>query len=518
MTTGTSVFIGLDLGTSGLKGVALDESGTVLGHGSAAYPTHRPVPHAAEQDPADWLDAAERVAAQLAGQVAATRWRAIGLSAMLPTLVTAGPGGAVLGQAITWEDSRAEYEAERLREACGGSGLYQRTGQWLDGRYLLPMFVRLAVAEPARAAATTAVLGAKDYFFGQLTGQVATDPGTAAGFGCYQLATGQWDADVLAAGSAQAAQASHAGMPGPGGSSGLAALLPPIRPTTMTAPLRPEIAARLGCAQIPVCLGAPDSVLGALGLGVDQPGQIAYVAGTSTVILGVTDRLVFDPEHRFLVTPLAEPGSWGLEMDLLATGSSLRWLADLLGEGMSEPDLIAIAAKVAPDDAPVVLPYLSPGEQGALWDPALRGTIAGLTFGHGRPQLARGLVNGILVESRRCLAVLEATAPFGRDLRVAGGSATEPSFRADLANATGRRVIMPDGRHTDYSALGAAMLAARATGTSLQVRPDTGDPDAGGALSQVHQPDPGQAEAWRRVWTSYEKTRLAITSHYRTES
>ncbi len=393
--------------------------------------------------------------------------------------------------------------------------MYRRTGQWLDGRYLLPMFLRLAAAEPARAAATAAVLGAKDYFFGQLTGEVATDPGTAAGFGCYQLATGRWDETVLAAG---AAQAGRAGLYGPAGDAGLGRLLPPVRPTTMTAPLRSEVAAGFGCEQIPVCLGAPDSVLGALGLGVEQPGQIAYVAGTSTVILGVTDRLQLDPEHRFLVTPLAEPGSWGLEMDLLATGSALRWLAELVGDGMSESDLIAIAAKVAPDDAPVVLPYLSPGEQGALWDPTLRGTVVGLTFGHGRQQLARGLVNGILLESRRCLAVLDATAPFSGDLLVAGGSATEPSFRADLADATGRRVTTPDSHHTDYSALGAAMLAARATGISAQVRPGAGDRDAGAPVRQVHQPDPSRAETWRRVYASYEETRLAITEHYRKAS
>jgi xylulokinase len=499
MTTSSGVFIGLDLGTSGLKGVALDEAGAVLGHGSASYPTYRPNAHAAEQDPGDWERAVRQVAAQLAEHVAARRWRAIGLSAMLPTLVVAGPDGGALGRAITWEDSRAEEQAARLRQVCGGSALYNRTGQWLDGRYLLPMFLRLAIAEPARAAATSAVLGAKDYFYGQLTGEVATDPGTASGFGCYQLATGQWDEEVLAAGAAQA------------GLDGIAALLPAVQSTTITTPLRSEVAATFGCEPIPVCLGAPDSVLGALGLGIERPGQIAYVAGTSTVILGVTDSLLLDREHRFLVTPLAEPGFWGLEMDLLATGSALRWLAGLLGDGMSESDVIAIAAKVAPEDAPIVLPYLSPGEQGALWDPALRGTVAGLTLGHGRQHLARGLMNGILIESRRCLAVLDTTAAFGRDLLVAGGSLSEPSFRADLADATGRQVIMPDRRHADYSARGAAILAARAAGASARVHPVTGDPDRG----QVHQPDPGRADAWRRVYAAYEQTRLAITSHYR---
>jgi xylulokinase len=260
-----------------------------------------------------------------------------------------------------------------------------------------------------------------------------------------------------------------------------------------------------------VCLGAPDSVLGALGLGIDLPGQLAYVAGTSTVILGVTDSLQFDPGHRFLVTPLAEPGRWGLEMDLLATGSALRWLAGLLGAGVSESDVMAMAAQVAPEEAPVVLPYLSPGEQGALWDPTLRGTVSGLTFAHGRQHLARGLLNGILMESRRCLSVLDESAPFSQDLLVAGGSASDPSFRADLANATGRRVTIRDDSHTNYSAVGAAVLAARATGASAQPSPAAGLAGADRPVAQVHEPDHGQAEKWQQVWLAYEQTRLAMS-------
>lgn len=513
MTDPADVYIGLDLGTSALKGIALGASGAVIARGSSGYPTSRPAAQAAEQEPQDWITAVEKVTTQLAAHATQDRWRAIGLSAMLPTLVTTGADGAPLGPAITWADGRAQAQAEQLRERCGADDLYRTTGQWVDGRYLLPMFLRLAETEPARAAATTTLLGAKDYLFGVLTGRVATDPSSAAGFGCYQLETGRWDGEVLAA----------AGRKLPA--------LPALRPSTATGPLRAEAAAWLGCGQIPVCLGAADSVLGALGLGVRMPGQIAYVAGTSTVILGITDRLLLDPRHRFLVTPLAEPGLWGLEMDLLATGSAMRWLAGLLGDGLDEQALVTLAAGTAPADAPVVLPYLGPGEQGALWDPLLHGTVAGLTFDHGRQHLARGLLNGIVLESRRCLAVLDEIGSFGAELHVAGGSAAEPSFRADLADATRRRVIMPGGRDTEFSARGAALLAAQSVGQPL---PGTGtgrsgaedgsaqdsraeDSRAGGsgrAAAAVSEPDAGRAAAWDVLWTSHERARWAITEHY----
>ncbi len=502
----TGVYIGLDLGTSGLKGVALAPDGTIVARGGAGYRTRRPVSGACEQAPRDWITAVESVAAQLRSAVAPRRWRGIGLSAMIPTLVTARSGGEPAGPAITWQDSRGDPRGEQLRERCGGDQLYRATGQWVDGRYLLPMFLRLADDEPARAAGTTRLLAAKDYLFGWLTGEIATDPSTASGFGCYRLESGAWDGEVLAAAAALAGRTIPA-LPA----------LPPVLPSTACWPLRSETAQRLGCGRIPVCLGAADSVLGAFGLGVRHRGEVAYVAGTSTVIMGVADRLLLDPEHRFLVTPLAEPGRWGLEMDVLATGSSISWLAGLFGHQLGEAALVALAAGVDPRDAPLVLPYFSPGEQGALWDPLLRGTFVGLDLGHGRHHLARGLVNGIVLESRRCLAALDETGQFGRELQVAGNSAADPAFRADLADATKRRVAMPGDHDTEYSARGAALLAALGV---------DGDLPAASAVAAGHgpepappaaEPDPGRAALWDELWASYEQARRAVTQHYHAE-
>lgn len=499
----TDVVIGLDLGTSGLKGVALGASGTVLATGGAAYPTHRPGPGACEQAPANWIAAVESVLGQLRQAVPAGWWRGIGLSAMIPTLVTLDAAGQPTGPAITWQDGRADAYGDELRETCGADAVYRLTGQWVDGRYLVPMYLRVAAQEPERAGVTTRLLGAKDYLFGWLTGEYATDPSTAAGFGCYRLADGGWDERIVAA---------AAGLrPGAARSRPLLPTLPPVLPSTTCRPLLTDLASRLGCDPIPVCLGAADSVLGALGLGVRDPGQVAYIAGTSNVILGVAGRLVTDPHHRFLVTPLAEPGCWGLEMDLLATGSAIRWLAGLVGVG--EAALVALAAGVDPRDAPLILPYLSPGEQGALWDPTLHGTIVGLHLGHGRAHLARGLVNGIVLESRRCLAVLDETGDFGPDLEVAGGSAADPAFRADLADATRRRVGMPGDHDTDNSARGAALLAARSITGRWPGPPDTDGMhrplDVPPAL-----PDPDRAAAWDALWADYEHAREAISRHY----
>jgi sugar (pentulose or hexulose) kinase len=495
-TTGSEdVYLGLDLGTSGLKGVALAASGAVLARGSAAYPTRRPADGACEQDTGDWLTALRTVTAQLGEAVPARRWRGIGLSAMIPTLVTAGPDGRPTGPAITWQDSRADALGDEFRERCGADGLYRLTGQWVDGRYLLPMFGRLAAADPGRAAATATIASAKDYLFGWLTGRLATDPSTASGFGCYELETGRWNAAALAA----------AGLDGESG-GGRAPALPEVLPSTVCRPLRAEVAGQLGCGPIPVCLGAADSAAGALGLGVREPGQVAYIAGTSNVILGVTGTLLLDPRHRFLVTPLAEPGRWGVEMDLLSTGSAIGWLAGLLGGDLDAAGLVALAATTDPAQAPVLLPYLSPGEQGALWDPRLRGAVVGLSLAHGREHLARALVSGIVLESRRCLAVLDETGGFGDALEVAGGSAADPGFRADLAAASRRRVSMPRDDDTDYSARGAALLAAHAIDGDW---PPAAFPAAGPAAG----PDEARAAVWDGLWADYESARRSVAAH-----
>jgi len=495
------VYIGLDLGTSGLKAVALAASGTILARASAAYPTHQPAAGAYEQDPGDWLRAVQQVVARLGEAVPVGRWRAIGLSGMLPTLVTLGPDGQPNGPAITWQDSRADDLGDEFRERCGAAELYRLTGQWVDGRYLLPMFGRIARVDPARAAATATIASAKDYLFAWLTGELATDPSTAAGYGGYELETGRWSAPCLTVAGLAGAGLTGAGLaPGP--------RLPTVWPSATSRPLRAQVAARLDCAPIPVVLGAADSVLGALGLGVREPGQVAYIAGTSNVILGITDRLVLDPSHRFLVTPLAEPGRWGVEMDLLATGSAITWLAGLLGGDLTAAGLVELAARTDPAHAPVLLPYLSPGEQGALWNPRLTGAVVGLDLSHGRQHLARALVNGIVLESRRCLAVLDEIGGFGRAVEVAGGSAADPSFRADLADATRRVVSMPRDDDTDHSARGAALIAALATDGGW---PDGGWPDgAFPAAGVAAEPDDARAKLWDDLWAAHESARLRL--------
>jgi xylulokinase len=483
VTSSERVALGVDLGTSGLKVVALGEGGEVLVRARRSYATSRPEPGAAEQSPGDWLDAVVSAAHEIARTVAPSRWSAIGLSAMLPTLVALDDRARPVGPAITWEDARAQAEGDDLVRRVGSAALYAATGQRVDGRYLLPMNQRRAAATPS--AEVSIIAGAKDYLFSWLTGELLTDPSTAAGYAAYDLASGEWDRRLLDAGAGSAS-------------------VPAIAGALESRPLAASVADLLGCAPgLPVVLGVADSVAGAYGLGVRDEGAVAYIAGSSNVILGRTDSVVLDAEQRYLVTPLAGDG-FGIEMDLLSTGAAMAWLARLFGLSGGAAELAALASDSELAAAPLLLPYLAPGEQGALWDDSLVGTALGFSVHTSRAELARGLMAGIIVESRRCLAVLDeklsagATAP----ILVSGSSAASDLFRRDLADASGRPVTyFPD--ENDHSAIGAALLAARsALGSEPALR----------LASATVEPRPAKAARWADRAEAHDRLRLA-TSH-----
>ncbi len=474
-TRSGEVFIGLDLGTSGLKGVAMSNDGTLVATASAGYETSRALPGRAEQDPAGWFSAVAEVVASLAGTVPADRWAGIGLSAMLPTLVLANSDGVLVGPAITWEDDRADPDGERFRADAGEDDLYRETGQWVDGRYLLPMFRWIERQEPARAERATWILGAKDHLFSRLTGEVATDPSTAAGFGCYSLATGRWNSELAGAAATK---------------------LPPVESSSFTRGLWADAAAALGLPPgIPVYLGAADSVCGALGAGAAESGDRVSLWGTSTVIMGVNADLALDAGHRFLTTPLAMGDMWGLEMDLVSTGSAIMWLAGMLGVG--EVELFELASSSPPGaNGMSFLPYLGFGEQGALWDPTLHGTIGQLTLAHTRADVARALLEGIALEVRRCVRVLDEAGVAPGPLVVAGGAAGSEMFAGMLAGAIGSTISrIEHGRW--MSARGAAIVAAASAG-SVQV--DGMTPPAGSTI----EPRPGDASTWDELAGRHE--------------
>jgi len=436
------VALGIDLGTSSVKVVAIGFDDELIGEGAADFPTSGTLPHQAEQAPADWLHATSRAMRLLAQSVMRTQgaeWTqrigSIGLTGQLPTLVCLADDGP-LAPAITWKDGRADAWASTRLDAARRAQMYACTGMPIDGRYLAPM-LQFHFAD--RVGRIRAILSAKDYLLSELTGARITEPSTAAGYGVYDLKERCFSKDLCAFWNCPFT------------------LLPSIQPANSFAGGLSEAGATLLGLRpgIPVSTGAADSVCAAYAMAGLDPRVVSVSFGSSAVIVGADELLRLDPSARYLVTPHVADHWYGREMDLLASGTGYRWLSDLFGWQDGQIDSYAV------DSIPgarglCFAPYLAGGEQGALWNPRLQGAIYGLNLRHSHSDIARAYLEGVFYEVRRCVDVLAETTPV-ESLRISGNIVHSPSSTQMLADILDRIVVaVPD---KSPAAIGAALLA-----------------------------------------------------------
>jgi sugar (pentulose or hexulose) kinase len=469
--------LGIDLGTSAVKVELLSADGLPLATGEGDHPTfgHE---GAAEQRPGDWDDALAVALSELAAQARerVRKWRervaAIGVAGQLPTLVCLADD-KVIGTAITWKDARADAWAGVAIGTDERRDLYQRTGMPIDGRYLGPMH-RFHRSDTR----TRTVLSAKDYLVWRLTGRRVTDPSTAAGYATFDLDSNAFAADLcdrwglsLAQMPALAAAASAAG--------------------TVT----PAAAARFGLPQgIPVAVGAADSVAGGYAMTGLSSGRVSVAMGSSTIILATTNVPARDAHARCLVTPHVEPGHYALEMDLIATGTGYAWLSGLLGYGPGELDVAA--GRSEPGARGLVFePYVGGGEQGALWDPSLRGAVTGLSLSHGRDDIARAYLEGVAFEIRRCLDVIAERQPV-REVVFSGHAAASAMTLRFYADALGV-AVRP-----------CALRSSAAVGAALSARALAGLRPLEHGVEVMASVEPGSAAAhYGRLYAAYRARR-----------
>jgi xylulokinase len=441
------ITLGLDLGTSAVKVVAVGVDDEILGEGAAAFPTTSTLPRQAEQEPSEWLNAVSNAMQSLGEILTPTRtdaWReevaAIGLTGQLPTLVCLGDERP-LAPAITWKDGRADAWAAARVDAVTRARMYAVTGMPIDGRYLAPM---LKFHFTDRIGELESILSAKDYLLFALTGRKVTEPSTAAGYGIFDLTAQSFSNDLC--------EFWH--LP--------RRLLPRVAPAnTLAGPLNEVGAALLGLrAGIPVSTGAADSVCAAYSMAGLDERVISISLGSSAVVIGASSALRLDPSARYLLTPHVSDHWYGREMDLLATGTGYRWLSELFGWEQGQIDTYA-AASIPGAHGLFFPPYLAGGEQGALWNPRLQGALFGLNLRHSQSDIARAFLEGVFFEARRCVEVLAETTPI-HSVRVSGALVGNSSSMQMLADILDR----PVAGVTDQSpaAIGAARLARRIVG------------------------------------------------------
>jgi xylulokinase len=270
-----------------------------------------------------------------------------------------------------------------------------------------------------------------------------------------------------------------------------------VRPAgSLAGTLHAAGAALLGLpAGIPVSTGAADSASAAYAMaGLDE--RITSVSfGSSAVIFAASREPRLDAQARYLLTPHVQAGWYGREMDLLASGTGYRWLSDLFG--WREGRIDRLAAESPPGARGLKFaPYLGGGEQGALWNPRLRGALLGLELGHGHADIARAYLEGVFFEVRRCIDVLAENGPIDL-VRVAGNIAESPESIAMLCDILDR----PVSAYADRSpaATGAARLARRLLG----VKSTQGHAPPAARVRAARDPDPSLASSYQALYVEY---------------
>lgn len=432
------MFVGLDLGTSGVKALLLHEDGTVLGSADASLTVSRLHPGWSEQDPADWVQAACKVLTELSArhEHEMRGVKGIGLSGQMHGATLLDENGAVLRPCILWNDTRAHAEAAQLDAM---PEVRRMSGNIVFPGFTAPKLAWLSEHEPEHFKRVAMVLLPKDYLTYWLTGEVVTDMSDAAGTSWLDVGERAWSPELLHAGGMDRDQ------------------MPALREgTDIAGPLRADLAAELGLdPNVLVIAGGADNAAAACGVGALRDGDGFVSLGTSGVLLAARDTYAPSPETAVHTFCHAVPDSWYQMGVILAGTDSLNWLAGVTGQ--SPAALTEALGDLRAPGAVRFLPYLS-GERTPHNDSEIRGAFLNLDMATGQADLTRSVLEGVSFALCDCLNALRQTGATLPSLLAIGGGARSRYWTELLATVLDLPIELP--RQGEFgAALGAARLA-----------------------------------------------------------
>jgi xylulokinase len=466
------MFLGIDIGTSAIKTVLVDDEQRIVATENHPLAVSRPQPGFSEQDPDTWVDGAiatlDALKVRHPRELAAVQ--GIGLSGHMHGATLLGADDRPLRPCILWNDGRSAAEC-RLLEARWPD-LRRVTGNKAMPGFTAPKLVWVARHEPEIFQRVKRVLLPKAYLRLALTGEAIEDMSDAAGSLWLDVARRDWSDAALAA-------------------TGLTRDQMPrlVEGTAPAGRLRPDLAQRWGMAVPPLFAGgAGDNAAGAVGLGAIRPGSAFVSLGTSGVLWATTDRFAPNPDRAVHAFCHAVPATWHQMGVILSAASCLAWAASVLGA--SEAELLAGLGDRPRTPSPVsFLPYLS-GERTPHDDPHLRGTLDGLGHETGRAEIVQAVLEGVAFAFADCRDALATVGTVIESADAIGGGSRSRYWLAVLASALGFPIHrLAEGE--SGGAFGVARLARIAV---------TGEaPDAvclPPARAETIEPDPELAEAY----------------------
>ena len=480
--------LGIDLGTSGVKAVVVDEHGKVIGVGYREIPMEVPAPGRAEQDPAAWWSNTVMAARQAMHEADTRDIRAIGCDGHMHGGVFLDEEARPLGHAITWADQRAAGLIPELEADIGIETFLSIAGTRPAAGFMGPTIAWFRRHEPERLDAAATFILPKDYLRLQLVGDVATDISDASGTALFDVAARTWSTELTER------------------QGGTADLLPPLLESADVAGgLSHRAAGELGLAPgIPVAAGCSDQCAQATANGLVDRTTGSVALGTGGQIVVVTTEPMPDPAGRIHTFCHAAPARWYQLGATLSAGLSLRWLRDRLRLTTSNPyNTMGTSASQAPpgSDGLTFIPYLV-GERSPIMEPEATGAFIGLKYGQHRSHLTRAVMEGVACSLRATRdAVVSAGGSCDRWLAT-GNGLSSPLWRgilADLFDEPLHFVAAPE-----RTAVGAALIGGIAAG----VYRDYADA-AQAARPPLHttEPDPERVPVYQEVYERY--TRLS---------
>lgn len=460
MTSSGAHLLGIDLGTSAVKVVVVDELGTVKAAGSAEYPVLHPRIGWAEQDPDDWWNATVAAIQQALGWGGnSLNIRAIGLSGQMHGVTFLGEGDRSLYPAIIWADQRSERQARALTNKVGTDRLIEIAGSPVAAGFMAATIGWMQEEKSSIWWRTRHLLSPKDELRRRLTGAIATDPGDGAATLLFDGRWRNWSPQLLDAAEVPSA------------------LMPQVRPSA--APAGELTAGAAEATGLPagtlVVTGTADTAASLLGAGIVDAETLLLSLSTGAQVMTPSDVFAPDPSgrsHTFCsaLEPTGGSPGWYQMGATLAAGMAMRWLRDevLRLPAAGAYERMTAMAERSPLGArgALFLPYLV-GERTPHMDAAARGAFLGLTSQHESGDMVRAVMEGVTLATYDAFQVLRETGASPQRIVMAGGGARSPLWRQMVADLFGLPVFALST--VDQAAMGAALLAGTGAGSFTPV-------------------------------------------------
>jgi len=435
------MFIGLDLGTSGVKALLIDESQRIVDSAQAALDVSRPADGWSEQDPADWISATSSALTELGSRRDLSNVHGIGLSGQMHGATLLDKNGKVLRPCILWNDTRSHLEAA---EMDSDPQFREITGNIVFPGFTAPKLAWVRKNEPEIFEAVATVLLPKDYLRYWLTGEYVSEMSDAAGTAWLDTGKRAWSDPLLKA-------------------TGLSRDIMPalVEGAESSGELRTEIANEFGLPSgVPVAGGAGDNAASAIGVGVVRKGEAFISLGTSGVLFAASDGYAASPETALHTFCHALSGRWHQMGVILAAADALEWYGKLVGATATE--LTKGLEHLQAPGRPLFLPYLG-GERTPHNDATIRAGFFGLEHATDRDAGTRAILEGVSFAFRDSLEAMSGIGTAPTQLIAVGGGSRSNYWLQALATALNLPIAVPEDG--DFgAAFGAARLGMMAAG------------------------------------------------------